>query len=409
MLDAIVPDTSMTRLSEDDLAALLETFPHGLLLCDTNATIVVANRAARDLLGLAAARSGGVRLPLSAAGPAGSALAWAVAEAAGDRRAPAWRTRVSTRDRGTLRVLAQCTGPEHVALLVRRESAPETDVHRVLVTQLRLAGRCARLAGCVYRGWSNQEIADALQIPLGRVKWRLAQVFRQVGVRRRSALVLAVDRALAGSQAASPRGPAGAATEPPHGQVAPLPRCEPRFLLSLRKFLEGVDIGLAAAAGGGQVRWANPEAQRWVFARLRPAAPGEAKALAFLKAAARVAATERGPTQTLWLELSGDFVHATLWHAGAGLAGIQFHRERLRAADVETLLRERFRLSPRQIQVALLIARDHSNREIARALKIREGTIRSGSTTIYAKLGVHNRLDLVALLDELGAAPTPPE
>lgn len=54
-------------------------------------------------------------------------------------------------------------------------------------------------------------------------------------------------------------------------------------------------------------------------------------------------------------------------------------------------------LSPREREVFLLAVRGLSRREIADALYVSEGTIRTHLARIYRKLGVHSRAELIAI------------
>src|SRR5271170_8023520 len=56
------------------------------------------------------------------------------------------------------------------------------------------------------------------------------------------------------------------------------------------------------------------------------------------------------------------------------------------------------RLSRGQFKVALLVARGMSNREVARELGVREGTVKAHLIRIYRRLGVKRRYHLIAQL-----------
>lgn len=55
-------------------------------------------------------------------------------------------------------------------------------------------------------------------------------------------------------------------------------------------------------------------------------------------------------------------------------------------------------LTPRERQVALLVAEGLSNREIAQRLCIAVKTVENHLTIIYSKLGVKTRTQLICLL-----------
>ena len=69
---------------------------------------------------------------------------------------------------------------------------------------------------------------------------------------------------------------------------------------------------------------------------------------------------------------------------------------RLRPAEANVdMLRTAAELSPREIEVAALAARGHSNAEIAGALKISLKTVETHKTRLMAKLGLKTRAQLV--------------
>jgi DNA-binding CsgD family transcriptional regulator len=86
--------------------------------------------------------------------------------------------------------------------------------------------------------------------------------------------------------------------------------------------------------------------------------------------------------------LDGDAVNAVLASAG--------HRVRRRRAWPAGL-------TPREVEVLGLIARGHSNREVARRLTISEKTVGNHVEHIYAKIGVSSRVEagLYAMQDGL--------
>lgn len=53
-------------------------------------------------------------------------------------------------------------------------------------------------------------------------------------------------------------------------------------------------------------------------------------------------------------------------------------------------------LSPKEIVTLVLIARGHSNAEIAKALHLSPFTVKNRLEAIYAKLNAHNRANAVA-------------
>jgi DNA-binding NarL/FixJ family response regulator len=68
-------------------------------------------------------------------------------------------------------------------------------------------------------------------------------------------------------------------------------------------------------------------------------------------------------------------------------------------------------LTPRQLEVLVLMSRGLTNREIAGALGIAEGTVKTHARTLYEVLDVSNRTEAALVMSELGldgsAADTP--
>ena len=51
-------------------------------------------------------------------------------------------------------------------------------------------------------------------------------------------------------------------------------------------------------------------------------------------------------------------------------------------------------LSPREEEISRLVAEGMSNREVARALKISESTVKNSLFHVFEKLGISNRVEL---------------
>ena len=66
---------------------------------------------------------------------------------------------------------------------------------------------------------------------------------------------------------------------------------------------------------------------------------------------------------------------------------------------------ERFGLTPREAEVAALLARRLTNREIAEALGISRHTVRHHAERVFTKLGVHSRRDVAGRLETPGDDP----
>lgn len=57
-------------------------------------------------------------------------------------------------------------------------------------------------------------------------------------------------------------------------------------------------------------------------------------------------------------------------------------------------------LSPRELKIALLVARGLSNKKIARELGLTEGTVKSHLFRVFQKLGAKRRYDLIVQVSE---------
>lgn len=64
-------------------------------------------------------------------------------------------------------------------------------------------------------------------------------------------------------------------------------------------------------------------------------------------------------------------------------------------------------LSPRQSDVLRLMAQGLSNKEIARSLRLAEGTVKVHVNALYRALGAHNRVSAVAAMARLDSPRTP--
>lgn len=58
-------------------------------------------------------------------------------------------------------------------------------------------------------------------------------------------------------------------------------------------------------------------------------------------------------------------------------------------------LKERYRMTKRELQIAKLICRGMSNEEVAQSLGIRHGTIKTHIRNLYRKLWVHNKISML--------------
>lgn len=71
------------------------------------------------------------------------------------------------------------------------------------------------------------------------------------------------------------------------------------------------------------------------------------------------------------------------------------------SSDREIKLKRAFGLSDREAGIAMMILDGFTNRQIASALKLSDGTSRNYISTIYLKLGVENRIAAIAKIKEV--------
>jgi DNA-binding NarL/FixJ family response regulator len=67
----------------------------------------------------------------------------------------------------------------------------------------------------------------------------------------------------------------------------------------------------------------------------------------------------------------------------------------------------RFGLTPRELQIATLLAQGRSNPEIAQQLSRSQRTVEHHVATVLEKLGTHKRTDVAALLADADPPPAP--
>ena len=71
------------------------------------------------------------------------------------------------------------------------------------------------------------------------------------------------------------------------------------------------------------------------------------------------------------------------------------------ADDKQIKLKKAFNLSEREVEIATMIADGFTNRQIASALKLSDGTARNYISTIYLKLGVDGRAEAAEKIKKL--------
>ena len=74
---------------------------------------------------------------------------------------------------------------------------------------------------------------------------------------------------------------------------------------------------------------------------------------------------------------------------------------RMVSSDREIKLKRGFGLSDREVEIAVMIYEGFTNKQIASALKLTDGTARNYISSIYEKMGAASRSDAVARMKEL--------
>lgn len=375
-----------------DFLQLVRDLPFGVLVL-RGATLCYANRAAEAIIGFA----NGIGVALDRLGERARAVDHAVSDfAAQPSPKGLGRRQVAFAGRATIRLHLRHVD-DTTAALVLEAGVREVDLMRRFHTELELGAIDARMAVRIVRGMSNAEIAEALRIPIGTVKSRLARLSSRLGVSGRIALTtrLAAEIPLPIRRPAA--GPLPSAATVANGDL--------RYVIEL---LTDSSLALAAVDGAtGKIAWGSRAG-----GRLREsvgAAPASAcrQGVPGIPSTPVAAALEpllrsepAGEGLKLDVRVRGTALCGSAWRLGP-LVFIEMHHKIPRTDDLKTLFVDTYGLSPRQAEVALLIAHDVKLREIAERLQVADGTIRSMTGTIYDKLGVSDRLDLVGTFSDM--------
>ena len=73
---------------------------------------------------------------------------------------------------------------------------------------------------------------------------------------------------------------------------------------------------------------------------------------------------------------------------------------RMVSSDREIKLKRAFGLSDREVEIAIMIYEGFTNKQIASALKLTDGTARNYISSIYEKMGASSRTDAVEVMKE---------
>ena len=193
-------------------------------------------------------------------------------------------------------------------------------------------------------------------------------------------------------------------------------------------WLEPASPGLLVVSTAGQILSANAEARSWLhqlwpltlgdgsgdgggggpatLVELRARAMGDPTPLYALVAKARAVADgrERGPARLRLRDEQGRWVllHASAMSSpavdGPGGDTVAIVIESARRAEVASIIIDAYSLTPREREVLAAIARGASTAEIAAELFLSVHTVRDYVKTVFEKLGVSSRGELVARL-----------
>jgi DNA-binding CsgD family transcriptional regulator len=158
--------------------------------------------------------------------------------------------------------------------------------------------------------------------------------------------------------------------------------------------------GMLVFEQDGRLRTSNPEAHRWLDQLGNQPVGGRdglpAPVHTILWHARAVAdGREDGPARLRLLTTSGRWL---LMHASA-MAGLTVVvLERAEAHEIAPMIVDAYDLSPREQQVTALLARGLNTTQIAQELHLSTHTVRDYVKSVFEKVGVSSRGELVALL-----------
>lgn len=231
---------------------------------------------------------------------------------------------------------------------------------------------------------------------LGDSTWGVAALFREEGRPPFDDR----DVALFGAISAS----VGAAIRRQSALAAPAPGLahEPGLLL-----FDGdgrlLSVNAAAANWAGEIYGATGDAD-WGRLFADPAAPDLEAAVPIVpllaKARAVAAGRAEGTPRLRLRDRSGRWValHASLLDGTSGDGMVAVVVERAKSADIAPIIIEAYGLTPREREVVRAIARGSSTPEIAAELHLSAHTVRDYIKTVFEKIGVNSRAELVAKL-----------
>jgi DNA-binding CsgD family transcriptional regulator len=185
-------------------------------------------------------------------------------------------------------------------------------------------------------------------------------------------------------------------------RISPRIHAIPAPKTSILRFVDAIDAPLALTNREGRLTAMNAPARDFFVgrtgARLRESIEG----------AVRVAMGDRrrnsvgSPNPARQFEIGHERYHVTMVMAGTDVAGqdlgamITIRREEIASPPQvsEHSLVRRFHLTPQEARVAILLADQRSNRDIAASLGVSVHTARHHTERVLAKLEIHSRHDV---------------
>ena len=185
-------------------------------------------------------------------------------------------------------------------------------------------------------------------------------------------------------------------------RVSPRIHAVPAPKTSLLRFIDAVDAAVVLTSVEGRVTTLNGSARDFfvgrVGAQLRDLVEGAVRAALGDRRRTSIGA----PNPTRHFEVGHERIVATVVLAGADVAGhdigamVMLRREapRSTARATEPSLVQRFGLTPQEARVALMLADQLSNRDVAARLGVSVHTARHHTERVLAKLQIHSRYDV---------------
>jgi DNA-binding NarL/FixJ family response regulator len=171
-----------------------------------------------------------------------------------------------------------------------------------------------------------------------------------------------------------------------------------RMANSARAALDASGRFLLAANRAGRVLWSTPQASKLLAAALKGGAESQVLPTHVCEWLRQCTSGHASPSETV--NLTEDDAPVTLMLSFISQFGTDEVLLRLvegKANDDQLVLRTRLKLTQREAEVLLWVARGKSNRDIAEILTLSPRTVNKHLEQIFTKLGVENRTSAAAL------------